>query len=108
MTTILTSDNVVFNVHRDFVEDAKLLQNFTEEFENDCVSLPNLDATTFIKMQHFFVHGYLEEYDSVKSVIVAADYMHYEKLIDHCAEYIATKVIKGMSPQQIKKYFENI
>ena len=108
MTTILTSDEVVFNVHRDFVEDAKLLKGFTEEFENDCVSLSNIDASTFIKMQHFFNYGRLPEYDSVKSVIVAADYMHYEKLIDHCAEYIATKVIKGMSPQQIKKYFENI
>jgi|688.fasta_scaffold36688_2 hypothetical protein len=108
MTTILTSDNVVFNLHRDFVEDAKLLKNFTEEFENDCVTLSNIDSSTFLKVHYFFVHGRLVEYDSVKSVIVAADYMHYEKLIDHCAEYIATKVIKGLSPQQIKKYFENI
>jgi hypothetical protein len=107
MATVITSDNVVFNVHRDFVDDCKVLKMLVEE-TNDAIPLPNIDSSTLLKVHYFFVHGRLDEYDSVKSVIVAADYLSYERLIDHCAEYIATKVIKGMSPQQIKKYFENI
>jgi hypothetical protein len=107
MAAIITSDNVVFNVSRDFVEDCKVLKMLTEE-NNDPIPLPNIDTGTFLRINHFFVKGCLIDYDSVKSVIVAADYLAYERLIDHCAEYIAIKVIKGMTPQQIKKYFENI
>ena len=107
MATIITSDQTVFNVHRDFVEDCKVLKAFVEE-SNEAIPLPNIDSDTFLRIHHFFRNGNLADYDSVKSVIVAADYLSYDRLIDHCAEYIATKVIKGMSPQQIKKYFENI
>lgn len=107
MATIITSNQTVFNVHRDFVEDCKVVKAFIDE-SNDAIPLPNIDTITFLRIHHFFVYGRLEEYDTVKSVIVAADYLSYDRLIDHCAEYIATKVIKGMSPQQIKKYFENI
>ena len=107
MATIITSNQTVFNVHRDFVDECTVLKTFVEE-SNDAIPLPNINSTTFLRIHHFFVCGRLEEYDTVKSVIVAADYLSYDRLIDHCAEYIATKVIKGMSPQQIKKYFENI
>jgi hypothetical protein len=107
MATVLTSNQTVFNVHRNFVEDCKILKTFVEE-SNDAIPLPNIDTVTFLGINYFFVHGHLAEYDTVKSVIVAADYLAYDRLIDHCAEYIATKVIKGLSPQQIKKYFENI
>lgn len=103
----MTSDEVVFNVHRDLVEDAKLLRMFSEEFENEYVKLPNVDAGTFLQMQHFFTYGRLPDYDSVKRVIIAADYMQYDKLVDHCAEHIAKNIIKGMTPDQIRKYFED-
>mgnify|MGYP003326889239 FL=1 len=108
MTTVLTSDEVVFNVHRDFVEDAKLLKQFNEDIGNDCVHLPNVDAGTFLQMQHFFTYGKLPDYDSVKRVIVAADYVQYDKLVDHCAEYIATKIIKGWTPERIRYYFADL
>jgi len=107
MATVITSDETIFSVHRDFVDDCKVLKMLSDE-TNDAIPLPNIDTATFLKVHYFFVHSHLEEYDSVKSVIVAADYLSYERLIDHCAEYIATKVIKGMSPQEIKKYFENV
>jgi len=50
----------------------------------------------------------LSDYANVNGLIVAADYLHYDTLIDHCAEYIATKVIKGMTSEQIKIYFESL
>ena len=113
MATIITSDGVVFNIHRDLLAELKTLKMFLEDKENDpdpdpVIPLPNVNMTVFLKIQHFFVNGRLEDYDSVKSVIVADDYLAYEQLIDHCAEYIATRVIKGMTPVQIKNYFKNM
>jgi len=107
MATVITSDKIFFNIHQAFVDDCNVLKMFHEE-SDDVIPLVNIDAATFIRIYHFFRSGKLAEYETVKSVIVAADYLAYDRLIDHCAEYIASQVIKGMSPQQIKKYFENI
>lgn len=107
MATVVTSDGTVFNMHRDLVDDCEVIKTFTEEV-NGTIPLPNIDTETFIKVQYFFLNGQLENYDSVVDVIRAADYLAYKRLVDHCAEHIATKILKGKTPDQIRKYFEDL
>lgn len=102
MATVTTSDEDVFGVTEEFVNECKILGEF------NATPLPNINTVTFLQVQYFFEHGKLSDYANVNSVIVAADYLYYDTLIDHCAEYIATKVIKGMTSEQIKKYFESL
>lgn len=107
MATIITSDHTVFDMNDDFVNDCKILKLFIDD-NIALLPLPNIDTQTFRMIQFFSVHGYLENYEKIINIIMAADYMSYDRLIEHCAEYIATTVIKDMSPEQIKKYFENM
>ena len=107
MATVRTKDNVDFSIHRDLVEEVGIFKRVTEDTENDVIPLPNVDAEDMVNIIHFFNFRTLKDYDKIKKLIITADYIDYERMLDHCAHYIATNVIKGMTPKQIQEYFNN-
>jgi hypothetical protein len=107
MALVRTKDNVEFFVNRDLVEEIKLIRMVSEDTENDVIPLHNVDSEDMVNIMHFSNYGSLKNYDKIKKLIITADYINYDRMLEHCAHYIATKVIKGMTPKQIQEYFNN-
>jgi hypothetical protein len=108
MATILTADGATFPITETLEKESKVIHNILEEFGGDgLVPLPNINSKIFKKILYFSHNQELEQYDDVKDVMVAADYIAYDALVDHCAKHIAQVVIKGKSAEQIREYFKN-
>jgi len=69
------------------------------------VPLPTINTNVFLNILNFSENGRLLNYNTVREVIIAADYLNYTDLIEHCAEYIAKYIIKGKTVKEIREYF---
>jgi len=108
MATILTSDGESFLATETLQNESKVISNILEECGGQgLVPLPNINSKIFKKILYFSQNEELEQYDDVREVMVAADYLAYDTLVDHCARHIAQVVIKGKSAEQIREYFKN-
>jgi hypothetical protein len=104
MATIQTNDGTFMNISNKLLRECKVLYILTED-STDIIPLPNIDTTVFLHILNFSENGILINYDIVREVILAADYLNYTELVDHCAEYIAKYVIKGKTVKEIREYF---
>lgn len=101
MALVVTSDGGFFNA----ITDSKTIQHVIEECDgNTIIPLPTIDSKMYKNILFFSEHGVLESYDSVCDVAVAADYLHYDTLLQHCCKHIA-ELIKGKTREQINKIF---
>lgn len=108
MATVLTADGAAFRLTETLKKESKVIQNLLDDFGGDgLVPLPNINSKIFKNILFFSHNQELEKYDDVKDVMIAADYIMYDTLVDHCARHIAQVVIKGKTAEQIREYFKN-
>lgn len=104
MATIQTNDGTFLNISNKLLHECQVLYMMSEELSG-ILPLPNINTSVFLNILEFSENGILVNYDMVREVILAADYLNYTELIEHCAEYIAKYIIKGNTVKEIREYF---
>lgn len=118
---IITSDNQMFEIPKEHAILSSTIRNMLEDLEDDSVvPVPNVDAKTFSKVAQFckfrceehteketneFEKEFLDmETSDVFNVILAANYLNIEKLLDASCRSVAD-MIKGKTPEEIRETF---
>jgi hypothetical protein len=104
MATIQTKDGTYINISNKLLRECKVLYMMSEN-STDIIPLSIIDTTVFLHILNFSKNGILINYDIIREVLIAADYLNYTELIEHCAEYIAKYIIKGKTVKEIREYF---
>jgi hypothetical protein len=104
MATIQTNDGTFINISNKLLQECKVLYMMIEDSPG-VIPLPTINTPVFLNVLKFSESGRLVNYDMARDVILAADYLNYTELVDHCAEYIAKYIIKGKTVKEIREYF---
>ena len=106
MTKVQTNDGHVLEIPQGLVDACstlKMVCEMTDCTENDTwAPLPNVDAVTLETVVRFFESGSLPEFTF--PVMLAADYLGYENLLDAGSKAIAES-LKGRDPKEIRDIF---
>jgi hypothetical protein len=105
MATIKTNDGTFMNISNKLLRECKVLYMMMPEDLPGVIPLPIINTPVFLNVLKFSESGRLVNYDMARDVILAADYLNYTELVDHCAEYIAKYIIKGKTVKEIREYF---
>lgn len=103
MPNILTNDGVNFEVNSKLFSKCKIL---FEDFEVEtAIPLHNVHSKIFSKLIWFSENGSLkerEEYPILVELALAAHYLDYNELLEHCAKLIADS-LKGKNPKEVRE-----
>ena len=111
MTKVQTNDGHVHEIPQGLVDACSTLSmvcNMTDCTDNETwVPLPNVDAATLETVVRFFESGSLPEFQEPRDafpIMLAADYLGYENLLDAGSKAIAES-LKGRDPKEIRDIF---
>jgi len=105
MATVITSDGVFLNVELEFVNKCSVLKGAQEECGSDLFPIPNVNCRVLVKVIEFFRTGRLTDAEeTMLQILMAADYLGYEELLDHGAKVVADN-LRGKSANEIRSYF---
>ena len=106
MTKVQTNDGHVHEIPQGLVDECstlKMVCDMTDCTDETWVPLPNVDAATLETVVRFFESGSLTEFTF--PVMLAADYLGYENLLDAGSKAIAES-LKGRDAKEIRKIFD--
>ena len=107
MTKVQTNDGHVLEIPQGLVDACstlKMVCEMTDCTENDTwAPLPNIDSKIMETVVRFFESGSLTEFTF--PVMLAADYLGYENLLDAGSKAIAES-LKGRDPSEIRKILD--
>ena len=106
MTKVQTNDGHVHEIPQGLVDECstlKMVCDMTDCTDETWVPLPNVDAATLETVVRFFESGSLPEFTF--PVMLAADYLGYENLLDAGSKAIAES-LKGRDAKEIRKIFD--
>ena len=106
MTKVQTNDGHVHEIPQGLVDECstlKMVCDMTDCTDETWVPLPNVDAATLETVVRFFESGSLPEFTF--PVMLAADYLGYENLLDAGSKAIAES-LKGRDPKEIRKILD--
>ena len=107
MTKVQTNDGHVHEIPQGLVDACstlKMVCEMTDCTENDTwAPLPNIDSKIMETVVRFFESGSLTEFTF--PVMLAADYLGYENLLDAGSKAIAES-LKGRDPSEIRKILD--
>lgn len=123
---LISSDNKVFQVNKDIATISNTVENLLEDTECNMIPIPNINSNTMEKVLEFakietqrdknanknesdrveFEKGFLDSLDKIAlfDVIVAANYLHINSLLDITCQRV-TDMMKKMTPEQIREEF---
>lgn len=102
MATLITSDGVFLNVEFGLITRCSVLKSMHEECHCDLFPLPNVNCKVLMKIVEFYRTGMLTEVEL--NILIAADYLGYEELLDYGAKRVADG-LRGKSAPEIRRYF---
>ena len=106
MTKVITNDGHVLEIDSAMVRECETLHMaYDESFEE--IPLPNIDSIIMKTVQRFFTSNSIPEFQEPSELfplMLAADYLGYETLLDEGAKAIA-KSLAGRSPTEIRSIF---
>ena len=106
MTKVQTNDGHVHEIPQGLVDECstlKMVCDMTDCTDNETwVPLPNIDSKIMETVVRFFESGSLTEFTF--PVMLAADYLGYENLLDAGSKAIAES-LKGRDPKEIRDIF---
>ena len=102
MPTVVSNDGVKFEINSNLFSKCKILY---EDFEIDvAIPLNNVNSKTFMKIIWFSENGTLNEnenYETLVEIAMAAHFLDYNELLEHCAKLIAES-LKGKTPSEVR------
>jgi S-phase kinase-associated protein 1 len=105
MASIITSDNVTFNLHLNLVNRCKMLNDCVEECGASApIPIPNVDSKNMNRIIEYYTTGELSSTDNMLPLLVACDYLNYDELLDYGAKIVADS-LKGKTPDEIRAFF---
>lgn len=105
MATVVTSDGVFLNVRLGFIEKCSVLNDIHQTCNCDLFPIPNVNCKALTKMVEFYETGQMTGADDcMLQILLAADYLGYEELLDYGAKLVADS-LKGKSATEIRRYF---
>lgn len=106
MTLLVTSDNVVMEAQSNLIKNCSVLTSMVEDCsDTDVFPIPNVNCLTMNNIIEFSNTGKIScADDRMLEILMAADFLGYEELLDYGARIVANS-LKGKSAQQIKTYF---
>jgi hypothetical protein len=112
MTKVRTNDGHVVEVSDGLMGECATLRMVAEmtdcSDEYACVTLPNIDLAILETVQRFFTSNSIPEFHEPSELfplMLAADYLGYEALLDEGAKAIAES-LSGRSPTEIRGIFD--
>jgi hypothetical protein len=105
MTKVQTNDGHVHEIPQGLVDECstlKMVCEMTDCTDETWVPLPNIDSKIMETVVRFFESGSLTEFTF--PVMLAADYLGYENLLDAGSKAIAES-LKGRDPKEIRDIF---
>lgn len=114
MTRVRTNEGRVVEVDPNFVQQCSMLRMVTDM--TDCsdvyasfdeVPLPNINAAIMDTITRFFESNTLPEFTEPQELfplMMAADYLGYDALLDDAAKAVATS-LRGRDPEEIREIF---
>ena len=105
MTKVQTNDGHVHEIPQGLVDECstlKMVCDMTDCTDETWVPLPNIDSKIMETVVRFFESGSLTEFTF--PVMLAADYLGYENLLDAGSKAIAES-LKGRDPKEIRDIF---
>ena len=111
MTKVQTNDGHVLEIPQGLVDACstlKMVCEMTDCTENETwAPLPNVDAATLETVVRFFESGSLPEFQEPRDafpVMLAADYLGYENLLDAGSKSVAES-LKGLNAKEVRDIF---
>ena len=106
MSTVITSDGVFMGVDEKLIVSCSLFKSITEDCEDfTMIPIPNVNSEIMGKVIEFSNTGCITGADDLMlQILMAADYIGYEELLDYGARIVADS-LKGKSAQEIRNYF---
>lgn len=110
MYTLITNDGRAFSVDRSFIDECSTLKMCTDMSDTtDCpmetIPIPNVDAVIMETIQRFFSDGVLPEAKDALPVLMAADFLGYETLLNEGAKSVA-EYLKGKSKKEVEDFLD--
>ena len=108
MTKVQTSDGHVHEIPQGLVDECDTLRMVCQM--TDCtddetwVPLPNVDSAILETVKRFFESESLPIFQNPRDsfpLMLAADYLGYEKLLDACSKNVAES-LKGRDPKEVR------
>ena len=106
MTKVQTNDGHVLEIPQGLVDACstlKMVCEMTDCTDDTWAPLPNIDSKIMETVVRFFESGSLPEFTF--PVMLAADYLGYENLLDAGSKAIAES-LKGRDAKEIRKIFD--
>ena len=106
MTLLVTSDNVFLDAQPNLIRSCSVLTNMVEDCDDTAlVPIPNVNYSTMLSIIEFSNTGKVSNADDrMLEILLAADFLGYEELLDYGARIVANS-LKGKTAQQIRTYF---
>ena len=111
MTKVQTNDGHVHEIPQGLVDECstlKMVCDMTDCTDNETwVPLPNIDSKIMETVVRFFESGSLPEFQEPRDafpIMLAADYLGYENLLDAGSKAIAES-LKGLDPKEVRDIF---
>ena len=106
MTLLVTSDGVFLEVQPILIKNCSVLKNMVDDCDDTTlVPIPNVNCLTMNNIIEFSNTGKIScSDDRMLEILMAADYLGYEELLDYGARIVANS-LKGKSAQEIRRYF---
>ena len=105
MATVVTSDGVFLNAPDNLVNNCSVLKNIVADCgEPALIPLPNINRVTMEIIIEFCNNGRVDPNCNMLEVLMAADYLGYENLLDYGARVVADS-LRGRSAVEIRRYF---
>lgn len=106
MYTLITNDYCEFLVDRSFIDACSTLRMCMDMIDTaETIPLPNVDAPVMETIRLFFTDGVLPEPENMIPVLLAADFLGYETLLDEGSKSVA-EYLKGKSKNDIDAYLQ--
>ncbi|BAT22409.1 hypothetical protein [Yellowstone lake phycodnavirus 2] len=104
MTTVLTSDGIIFNFNSKLKKDCKMVSMILEDCEDHgIIPLSNVNSDVMKRIVFFNTSGHLEHHDDMINLMLACDYLNYDELLDYAARIVADS-LKGKSASEIRSF----
>jgi hypothetical protein len=104
---VQTSDGHVHEIPLGLVDECDTLRmvcDMTDCTDDTWVPLPNVDSAILETVKRFFESESLPIFQSPRDsfpLMLAADYLGYEKLLDACSKNVAES-LKGRDPKEVR------